>query len=138
MIISNDTVTARPAVDAHLDDVTLNMLAFKPGKVREVAVAIGRAFAEAPGEAVWADAVALPELDGGSRNVIGAAWRWLTNRGIIQRLEGAADHRRSTAPGRRGGVCWRYRLLSPGLLRAFMRANGAAVAERRYEQPELI
>ena len=69
--------------------------------------------------------MALPPLPTEDRNCVGSAWKNLARWGVIQRLEGATDHRRSTAPGRKGGVVWRYALADAKLLRAFLRANGA-------------
>ena len=124
----HEQASGRSQTDAHLDSVALKQYGFKNEKLRAVAVAICKAMTASPGCVVWADSVVIPAcVDADSRNCVGSAWRILANWGIIQRMEGAGDHRRSTAPGRRGGNVWRYRLLSPGLCRAFLRANGVAV-----------
>ena len=126
------------ATDNHLKDVALVQHLFKGAKVQAVAVAIGNAFADAPGESIWADDIGLPELDDASKNCIGTAWKQLARWKIIQRLEGEFDHRRSTNPTSKGRTVWRYRLLDAKLLRAFLRANGVEQKPVRHEQPQLL
>jgi hypothetical protein len=115
----------QPTVDQHLDTKSLLQITFKPGICREVAVAIAAAFQAAPGAVLWSDEVTLPELRPEDVNAVGLSWRRLAKAGIIQRLEGQTDHRRSTSKARKGGVVWRYRIASHSLLRAFLKANGA-------------
>jgi hypothetical protein len=121
--------------DQHLDQSTLAQMTFKPGTVRRVAVAIASA-AEASQGSLWADEVPLPELGPDDKNTIGLAFRNLARWKIIERCEGATDHRRSRRAGRKGGVCWRYVVVNRGLLRAFLKANGASdriTAEKQIE-----
>lgn len=122
-----------PTIDTKLDVATIAQFTFKGETCRAVAVAIAKAFVEAPDGSVWADSVALPELAADDKNTIGLAWRNLTRWKMIQRQEGATDHRRSKAKGRKGGVVFRYKLLNYGLLQTFLVRNRAALAPKQAE-----
>lgn len=115
--------------DSYLDEKTLLQLTFKPGICRNVAVTIATAAEASASSSIWADEIPLPELQPEDKNTIGLAFRNLSRWGIIERCEGATDHRRSRREGRKGGVCWRYVVKSRKLLRAFLRANGAPIPE---------
>lgn len=124
--------------DQSLNEVTLAQLTFKPGPCRSVAVAIAKSFDESPTGSVWADEVPLPALAAEDKNVIGTTWRNLAKWKIIQRLEGAGDHRRSTRKGRKGGVVFRYQLRNRGLLQTFLRRNNCEPAPLKAVQQQLI
>ena len=109
--------------DAKLAAAALAQYGFKGDTVRRVALAVAKAFADAPGNSVWADEVKLPELNDDSKNVVGLVWKNLAKWGIVRRCEGATDHRRSRNPSRKGGVAWRYELASHSLLKTFMARN---------------
>lgn len=123
--------------DQHLDRVALAQFTFKGDKLRAVGVAVAKAFSGLQPK-VWADEVQLPELGPDDRNIVGTAWKNLARWGIIQRMEGEGDHRRSTRPGRRGGIVFRYRLTNQKLLETFLARNGVANPLPVLEQKELL
>jgi hypothetical protein len=117
-------------IDAHLDDVTIKQLTFKPGVATDVAVAIVKHYVEHL--VAFADEVNLPALADADVNCVGLAWRRLANVGIICQT---GDHRRSQRDRRKGGVVWKYRLLSHKLAVTFLARNG--ITNFRRGQGEL-
>ena len=117
------TTTTEQSVDERLQEKSLLQFAFKGDTVRAVAVAVARAFDASSSGSVWSDEVELPPLEPDDRNIIGMVWRGMAKWGIVRRMEGATDHRRSRNKSRRGGVAWRYEIVSRGLLRTFMLRN---------------
>lgn len=108
--------------DARLGQVTVNMLLFKDGVCRNIANSIVESFL--PDKIQWADEVPLPVVTDADKNCIGMVWRALAKAGIIKRMEGAGDHRRSTVKSRRGGLTWKYRIVNEALARRFLKQNG--------------
>ena len=121
--------------ETELSDAALLQYAFKSDTVRRVAVAVAQAFDQAPGQFVWQDEIVLPELDAADKNIIGLVFKNMGKWGMIRRLGGEQDHRRSQRKDRRGGVAWRYQLVNLELLRTFMRRNQCAPQEL---QPNLL
>lgn len=107
-------------IDNHLQDVGLNLLCFKPSVMRSVMVAIVENLLA---EKHWLDEMTLPELGPEDKNAIGGAMKTLAGRGIIKRMEGAGDHRRSKSDARRGGLAWRYIIENENLARTFLKRN---------------
>lgn len=125
-------------IDEQLNEITIKQLTWKPGVCQQVAVTIARSFVDSDSNFVWADEVKLPELSSEDKNVVGVAWRNLARNGIVRRLEGQTDHRRSHNKNRKGGVVWRYELARSKLLRTFLKANGHAQNHCLPVQAELI
>lgn len=118
-------------IDRHLDKTALTQIVFKPSVMRSVMVLAVRYFLS--GEE-WPDCIPFQNIVGpNDKNCIGTALKVLAGRGIIKRCEGESDHRRSRQDSRRGGVVWRYKILSPALARAFLRAN-----TEKFEQTQLL
>lgn len=128
--------------DQHLKSVALSQFTFKGDKLRSVGVAIAKEFDHTATLGydikVWSDEVPLPVLDNADKNCIGTAWKNLTRWNIITRLEGSDDHRRSKSKSRRGGVAWRYKLVSDKLLAAFLRANHVEPEPPKHQQLPLM
>jgi len=127
-----ETIT-NAQVDQILDDATLKQLAWKPGICRNVALRIVDSFL--PDKIQWSDEINIGEIDAKDKNVIGCTWRRLAKMGIIKRMEGADDHRRSTIKSRRGSTIWKYRLADKAKAELFLKENGWTKARRG--QPEL-
>lgn len=119
-LVTRPTQT-KAQTNARLDEATLAQYTFKPGLVRNVAVAIATALHNKRGQPVWADEVALPELQSFDKNLIGLAWRNLTRWGIIARIE--EQHRRSKVKSRNGGIAFQYRAPNWTLLEVFLARN---------------
>lgn len=134
-----ETLTVeKPTVNETLDEITISAILFKPGTCRDIMLAIANAFITAPGMAVWADEITLPYVPESSKNCIGLAWRCLAKRGMIMRLEGQTDHRRSQREGSKGRTIWRYQVVNLKLLKTFTERNGVKAAEGPRTQAELI
>lgn len=110
-------------IDNELDAATIAQLTWKPGTCALVALAIAKAFLNSPTNSVWSDTVTLPQLNMEDKNCIGTTWRRLAKMGLITRMEGATDHRRSQNKSRKGGTAWRYVAQSPALLRSYVSRN---------------
>ena len=113
------TTTSQPA----LDDALLKQLSFKPGTMRQAAVAIARHMLAS--QVVWSDEVDLSFIQSKKdKNCIGGAWRQLRQAGIISRC---AEFRRSTKKESRGRTVFKWRVESMRLAETFLARNGAAV-----------
>jgi len=122
------------ATDQLLDDVTLKQIAFKPGLMQAVAVTIVSQFL--PDRIIWLDEVELPPgLEKKDMNCVSATWRRLCKLGILKRMEGAENYRRSAKKSRRGGTVFKYRVLNEKLAETFLKRNGWT--RTRRGQPEL-
>jgi hypothetical protein len=127
--------TATPSqINAALDDATLKQLAFKDDTCKRIAIRIVESFLQ--DKIQWGDEVDLGEIADDDKNVIGCTWRRLAKLGIIKRMEGADDHRRSKVKSRRGGVVWKYRLANAALAVTFLKRNGWTRTRRgQHELP---
>lgn len=121
-------------IDNQLDDAARAQMLFKPGPCREVAVAIASAALAVDGPSLWLDEVKLPDLAMEDKNVIGMVVRSMAKVGLIERLEGAQDHRRSVRKGAKGRTVFKYRVCSCALLRTFLERNGAPKMPARQEE----
>lgn len=108
-------------IDQELDQVTLRQLAFKDDTCKRIAIRIVESFL--PDRIQWGDEIDLGDVDPDDKNVIGCTWRRLAKLGIIKRMEGADDHRRSKVKSRRGGIVWKYRLANAKLAETFLKRN---------------
>ena len=125
--------TTPKQIDASLDDATIKQLSFKDGSCRNIAVRIVESFL--PDKIQWQDDVPTGEVHDDDKNCIGMTWRRLAKLGIVKRMEGADDHRRSKLKARKGGLTWKYRLANPALAVTFLKRNGWT--RTRRGQPEL-
>ena len=131
--MSAETIT--PAeIDAGLDWGTIKQLIWKNDTCKRVAVLIVESFLK--DKIQWSDDVNVQGLDDKDKNIIGLTWRRLAKLGILKRMEGAEDHRRSKVKSRKGGIVWKYRLVNPALANAFLKRNGWNPTRRN--QPELL
>ena len=111
-----------------LDDALIKQLSFKPGTMRDAAVAIARHMLAG---VCWSDEIDLSFIQSKKdKNCIGGAWRQLRAAGIISRC---ADFRRSTKKESRGRTVFKWRVESARLAETFLARNGAATPR----QPEL-
>lgn len=118
-------------VDATLDEVALRQLVWKPGPMRDTAIAICKSALADMSFAFWPDEVLLPELQAADRNCIGSAFRLLTKAGIIERL---GSFRRSKAKGANGRTVFAYQLVSRAKAETFLRRNGATTIPKRQSE----
>jgi predicted transcriptional regulator len=112
-------------IDAQLDAATISQISFKPGPVTNISVAIVKHILS--DRIVWMDDIELPQVDAADKNAIGLSIRRLANIGIITRMEGMNDHRRSKVKARRGGQVWKYRLANQKLAETFLKRNNCHV-----------
>lgn len=129
------TETQNPAqIDQQLDAATLQQLSFKDDTCRRIAIRTVESFL--PDRIQWGDEIDLGDVDPADKNVIGCTWRRLAKLGIIKRMEGADDHRRSKVKSRKGGVVWKYRLGNAKLAETFLKRNGWTRTRRgQHELP---
>jgi hypothetical protein len=121
-------------IDARLDDKTIKVLLFKDGVARNLANCIVESFL--PDRIRWSDSIELPPVVDADKNVIGLVWRTLARAGILKRMEGSEDHRRSLVKSRRGGMVWKYRLANFELAQTFLKRNGWTRTRRnQFELP---
>jgi hypothetical protein len=128
--MTTETLTP-PQIDAVLDKVTKNQLKWKSEICRRVAIKIVESFL--PDRIQWLDDIDMGPVPEDGRNIIGCTFRMLAKYGIIKRMEGAEDHRRSKMKSRRGGIVFKYRLTDPDAAVAFLKLNGWV----KKGQPEL-
>lgn len=128
---SSKPATANDPVDDHLNEVALKQLTWKPGAMRNIAIAIAQAFL---GDRIqWADEVDLSNVAAKDKNCIGSAWRLLAKAGIIEPIGG---FRRSIKEASRGRKVFKYRLASERLAKTFLSRNG--VTGHTTGQPDLF
>lgn len=125
--------TETPNIDAHLADKSLLQYAFKSNTVRAVAVAIALAAVAAPGSTVWPDEIELPELVNEDKNIIGLCFKNLAKWKMIERLEGAGQHRRSRVKSSKGRTVFQYRVINVGLLKTFLKRNGVTAPNKQLD-----
>ncbi len=107
--------------EAHLADVALKQMTWKPGIVRDVSAMIVQTALEHG--MLWPDDVKLEgisSLTTADANCIGTAWKNLARAGIII---GTGRFRRSTANHARGRKIFEYRTASLSLARRWLTAN---------------
>lgn len=122
-------------VDAHLDQVAVAQLTWKPSISRDIAACIVQTAASAAGT-LWPDEVnftGVPCLTEADKNCIGIAWRCLTKFGVIIPT---GSFRRSTAEGANGRKVFEYRLASLALAQRWLKVNGYN-SQVQPIQPEL-
>ena len=113
-------------VDAHLDQVTVKLLTWKPGLMLSVAIAVTHhAMNRGSGQSFYPDEVAISEeIIQQSPNCIGLCYRNLATAGIIN----ATGHfRRSSMDLRkasRGRKVFEYVLASRARAETFLKRNG--------------
>lgn len=119
------TSTAQPA----LDDALILQLTWKPGTMRQAAVAIARHMLAS--QVCWSDEIDLSFIQSKKdKNCIGGAWRQLRQIGIISRCQ---EFRRSTKKESRGRTIFKWRIESARLAETFLQRNGHTLTT----QPEL-
>lgn len=117
--------------EAHLQEVLVNQLTWKPGAARNAAVRIVKHALECEG-VLWPDEVDLDTVHADDRNCIGTAYKNLAKQGI---LEHGASFRRSRSEGSRGRTIFSYRLASRARAELFLRRN---LAEVKPTQMDLL
>ena len=118
-----------PITDQHLNEVALKQLTWKPGALRNVAIAVVEKVVALP-FTVWPDEIDLESIALDDRNCIGSAWRLLTKAGIVKH---SGDYRRSTAETSRGRTIFRYELASLSLAQTFLTRNGRTPTKPQAE-----
>lgn len=114
--------------DAHLDEVTIKQLMWKPGVAQSLAVTILAHMVGRDDRIVFPDEIKTDWIGTESRNIIGTTWRTLAKMGIIKRTSG---YRRSVAKNSNGRTIFSYRIESENLARAFLKRNGCPNPDRR-------
>ena len=109
-------------IDNHLQGIALDQLLFKPSQMRSVMIAVVEQLLAG---VEWMDEIKMTGLGEADSHCIGGAMKTLAGRGIIKRMEGANDHRRSKSDARRGGLAWRYTIPNPQLARTFLKRNNS-------------
>lgn len=121
-------------VDAHLDDVTVKQLVWKPEPHRHIAGTIVRVALAGGGMVkVWPDQVEL-NVATGDTNCIGTAWRYLARLGV---LATTGDWRRSKSKTANGRKVFAYKLASVALAKRWLKANGLEQPAGMLKQSEL-
>jgi len=129
-------VTLTPdEIDQHLDEKTILQMSFKVSTVQTIAVFIVEQFL--PDKIKWLDEVKLPPgIEKRDMNCVSLVWRRLAKLGILKKMEGSDNYRRSKKKTRRGGVVWKYRMLNARLAETFLRRNGwKKVIRSQYQLP---
>lgn len=88
-----------------------------------VAVAVGH-------NEVWPDDIPITDIERQHKNVVGGAYRWLKNIGIIEHTK---DFRCSTALASKGRTIFKWRLINESLAYPFLRRNGAVTQQKQTE-----
>lgn len=117
---------------AHLRDVALRQLTWKPAISRSIAVAIVNTVLKSS-ECVFTDEVDLGFVGPTDANVIGSSWKRLADAGVISPT---GHFRRSTKDASKGRKVFQYRLASLARAQTFLQRNGGTVEQ--LEQPDLF
>jgi hypothetical protein len=118
--------------EAHLNDVAIKQLTWKPSTFRNVAREIVERVLVEP-HTLWPDALQHDGLTDSDKHCVGTAYRLLMRAGIIAQT---GSYRRSTAEGRAGGSIFQYRLADTHKARLFLERNPKCLLQ--WQQPELM
>lgn len=112
---------------AHLNEVAVAQLFWKPSQCRDIAAKIVQRAIEHPGT-LWPDEVKLADVTAADKNLIGIAWRNLKGFGV---LEQTGKYRPSVRPEANGRIVFEYRMENLSKAQAWLKANG-------YVKPVLL
>src|SRR6187551_2288151 len=99
MNTNTTTQATADATDAHLDEVTLRQLSWKPNLCRNIAVALCRHFLK--DRIAYTDAINLDFVTTADANCIGLTFRRLREQGIICETGRFKRNDKTKRPGRR-------------------------------------
>ena len=116
--------------EAHLSDVVINQLTWKPTTCQQIAISIVNFFVHHPHGFHFTDEADLSFVDSDSKNCIGTAWKRLTTQGIIER---GNNFRRSTSEHSAGRTIFDYRLASVARAKTFLQRNNVKINDSQAQ-----
>ena len=118
--------------EAHLSEVTIKQLTWKPTMCQQIAIAIVKYFIANPFGFHFTDDIDLSFVSKDDAHCVGTSWKRLTTAGIIER---GTNYRRSTRPNNNGSAVFDYRLKCVNRARTFLERNAVKLND---DQPNLL
>lgn len=119
--------------EAHLSEVTIKQLTWKPDINRNIAIAITNYAVAKRDQEFWTDEVPLPEYDKSDSGCVGPNWKRLANVGIIKSMNKCRRSDIKLKPSRRGGKAFCYRLDNLAKALTFLKRNKVVPADPQQE-----